>query len=72
MDTAARPEDDTPATGRETEAEQQRRLASEAEMIAEADAELDAGLYVDATEIKAWIDSIGTAHELAPPPTRHP
>lgn len=50
-----------------TEAE---RLTREAEMIAEARAELDAGLYVDANEIAAWVASIGTDHELPPPPTR--
>ena len=42
----------------------------EAETIVEARAELDAGLYVDAAELDAWIDSIGTEHELPPPPTR--
>ncbi len=40
-------------------------------MIAEADAEIAAGLYVDADEVDAWIDSIDTGHELPPPPTRH-
>jgi len=54
----------------ESEAERHRRLAWEAQRIAEADAELDSGLYVDATEMRAWIDSIGTEHELPPPPTR--
>ncbi len=39
-------------------------------MIAEADAEIEAGLYVDSADVKAWIDSIGTDHELPPPPTR--
>jgi predicted transcriptional regulator len=53
------------------EVEPERSLAWEAAMIAEADAELQAGLYVDANEIDAWIDSIGTDHELPPPPTRH-
>jgi predicted transcriptional regulator len=70
MDTVPRPDNEAPATPSETEAEEQRRLALEAEMIAEADAEFDAGLYVRADEIKAWIDSIGTDHELPPPPTR--
>jgi len=54
----------------ETEAERRRRLAWEAEKIAEARAELDAGLYVDADEVDAWIASIDTDHELPPPPTR--
>jgi predicted transcriptional regulator len=71
MDTAPRPGDRADALSPETEAEQQRRIAWEAERIAEARAELDAGLYVDADEIDAWIDSIGTDHELPPPPTRH-
>jgi predicted transcriptional regulator len=71
MDTAPRPGDRADTPSPETEVEQQRRLAWEAERIAEARAELDAGLYVDADEIDAWIDSIGTGHELPPPPTRH-
>jgi predicted transcriptional regulator len=71
MDTVPRPDEDTPGRPHETEAERQRRLAWEADRIAEADAEIEAGLYVDSAEIKAWIDSIGTDHELPPPPTRH-
>jgi predicted transcriptional regulator len=70
MDTAPRPGDRADTVSPETEAERQRRLAWEAEMIAEADAEIEAGLYVDADEVDAWIDSIGTDHELPPPPTR--
>jgi hypothetical protein len=54
----------------ETEAEHQARLAWEAKGIAEARAQVDAGFYVDAAEVDAWINSIGTDHELAPPPTR--
>ena len=54
----------------ETEAERRDRLAWEAEGIAEADAELDAGFYVDAADVLAWIESMGTSHELPPPPTR--
>jgi predicted transcriptional regulator len=71
MDTAPRPGDRADTVRPETEAATQRRLAWEAERIAEARAELDAGLYVDADEIDAWIDSMGTDHELPPPPTRH-
>lgn len=56
----------------ETEVERQRRLAWEAEMIAKARAELDAGLYATSAEVKAWIDSIGTDHELPVPYPRHP
>lgn len=44
--------------------------AHEAALIAEADLELEAGLYVDADEMRAWIKSMGTDHELPPPPTR--
>lgn len=46
------------------------RLAPEADCIAQARAELEAGLYVDADDIDAWIDSIGTDQERPPPPTR--
>jgi predicted transcriptional regulator len=55
----------------ETEADEQRRLAREAEMIAEARAELDAGLYATSAEVKAWIDSISTDHELPVPYPSH-
>ena len=54
-----------------TAADQQRRHAWEAEGIAEADAQIDADLFVDADEIKAWINSIGTDQELSLLPTRH-
>ena len=70
MDNAPPHGDRAPAERSETEAERQRRLAWEAKMIAEADAEIEAGLYVDADEIDAWIDGIGTDHELPPPRTR--
>jgi predicted transcriptional regulator len=63
--------DNSEPTTLEIEAAAQRRLAREAAMVAEADAEIAAGLYVDADEIDAWINSIGTDHELPPPPTRH-
>lgn len=51
----------------ETEAERQRRVAWEAERIAEARAELDGGFFASSAEVKAWIDSIGTEHELPVP-----
>jgi len=59
-----------PAETNETEAERQRRLAWERERIAEADADIAAGLIIDAAEIDAWIDSIGTDQELPPPQVR--
>jgi predicted transcriptional regulator len=68
MDTYPRPGDNGLPT--ETEGERRRRIAWEAEMIAQADAQIEAGLYVDSDEIDAWIDSIGTDHELPPPSTR--
>jgi len=70
MDTVPRPDNDTSRP--ETAAEQQRRLAWEAEMIAEADAEIEAGLFVEEVEVDAWIDSLGTDHELPVPQPRPP
>ena len=66
---AAMDKPDPPETN-ETEAERQRRLAWERERIAEADADIAAGLIIDAAEIDAWIDSIGTDQELPPPQVR--
>lgn len=60
---------DTP--GLDAETAHRDRQAWEAEGIAEARAELDAGLYVDADDIDAWIDSLSTGSPLPPPPTRH-
>ena len=54
----------------ETEAGRQRRVAWEAEMIAEARADVAAGLVVGEAEVDAWIDSIGTGHELPVPGPR--
>jgi predicted transcriptional regulator len=47
------------------EMEQERRVASEAEMIAEAD--VAAGRLFDEADVDAWLDSIGTDHELPVP-----
>jgi predicted transcriptional regulator len=54
----------------ESDAERQARITWEAAGIAEAEAELNAGLYVDVTEVRAWIDSLRTDTPLPPPPTR--
>lgn len=54
----------------ETDAERRDRLAWEAEGIAEARAELDAGLYVDADDVRAWVDSLRTDTPLPLPPIR--
>ncbi len=61
-----------PAPLSETEAKRQRRMAWEAERIAEADADIAAGRLIDEKEIDAWIDSIGTDHELPPPHAKWP
>jgi predicted transcriptional regulator len=68
IDPASKDSADVPRP--ETDAERQRRLAWEAEMIAEARADIAAGRLVESAKVKAWIDSIGTDHELPPPPTR--
>jgi predicted transcriptional regulator len=70
MDTASRPDDRADTISPETEAERQARLAWEAAGIAEADADIAAGRLVDADEVDAWIDSIGTDHELPVPYAR--
>jgi predicted transcriptional regulator len=51
----------------ETAADRQRRIAWDAAMIAEADADIEAGRLVDSAKVKAWIDSIGTDHEAPVP-----
>jgi hypothetical protein len=45
------------------EAERLARLTWEAKGTAEAHAQFKAGFYVDAADIDAWIDGIGTDHE---------
>ncbi len=55
----------TPAP--EADADRQRRIAWEAVMIAQARASVAAGRIVDEAEVDAWIDSIGTDHELPVP-----
>lgn len=54
----------------ETAAERERRLAWEAEAIAEALASYEAGFYVDGDEMSAWLKSVGTDAELPLPPVR--
>jgi predicted transcriptional regulator len=51
----------------ETEAERQRRIAWEADRIAEAQASAAAGRLIPSEEVDAWIDSLDTNHELPPP-----
>ena len=47
----------------------QRRIAWEAEGLAKARTSVAAGRVVDEAEVDAWIDSIGTDHELPVPYT---
>jgi predicted transcriptional regulator len=67
MDTAPVPAGSAPAASSETEADRQPRLAREGAMIAEADADIAAGRFVDEADVDAWIDSLGTDHELPVP-----
>jgi predicted transcriptional regulator len=69
MDDTPRPPENAESAP-ESEAHEKRRLAWEAEMIAEADADIEAGLLIDADDVNAWIDSLGTDHELPPPEPR--
>jgi len=69
MDNAPLP-DDNAQPALETGAEKRRRLSWEAEMIAEADAEIAAGLFIEEADLDAWIDSLGTDHELPLPQPR--
>jgi predicted transcriptional regulator len=57
----------TATTRSETEAERRNRLVWEAEMIAEAETLTAAGRLVDSAKVRAWIDNIGTDHELPVP-----
>ncbi len=70
MDDTPHPTESAKSVPETKKAEARRRLAWEAEMIAEADAEIEAGLYVDAADVDAWVDSLGTDHELPPPSVR--
>jgi predicted transcriptional regulator len=63
----------------ETEAQRQQRLARETDLADPAGAErrrrltlegladVDAGRLIDDEAMRAWADSLGTDHELAPP-----
>ena len=51
----------------ETAAEKELRLAREAELIAEARASVAVGRVVPFEAVSAWIDSLGTDHELPVP-----
>ena len=55
--------DGLPKTGIQPE----RHLSLEARLIAEAEAEADAGLLIPSDEVNAWIDSLGTSTPLPMP-----
>jgi predicted transcriptional regulator len=60
-------EADPSAPRKETAEEREQRIAREAEMIAEARASVAAGRVVSLEAVSAWIDSLGTDHELPLP-----
>lgn len=70
MDNAPLADRAIPAGQGESPVDRLRRLAREAEMIAEARASLDAGRYVDGDEVEAWLDSIANGRPLPLPAVR--
>lgn len=55
---------------RESEAARERRLAHERTLIAEARAELDAGLGISGDELEAWLDGLDGDEDLPIPVAR--
>jgi predicted transcriptional regulator len=55
----------------ERERLKRRDLAWEAGMIAEAEAEIAAGLLIPSSAVNAWIDSLGTDNPLPMPTIPH-
>jgi predicted transcriptional regulator len=51
----------------ESDEERTRRIAREAEGLARAIASADAGQLISSEAVDAWIDSLGTDHELPLP-----
>lgn len=51
----------------EGKAARRDRMAREAELLAQARASAAAGGVVSEEQVDAWIDSLGTEHELPPP-----
>jgi len=66
MDITPLPDNHAPVDPSEAE-QRRRRIAQEAEEVAKARASVAAGRVVDEAEVDAWIDSIGTDHELPVP-----
>lgn len=62
----------TPTIDRtEAEADRQRRKAQKAAMIAAARESVKAGRTVSEEAVDAWIDGLGTDHELPAPRSGH-
>ena len=61
----------TRAAVSESATARERRIASEAELIAQARASVAAGRTVGEKQVDAWIDSLGTDREMAPPRSGH-
>jgi predicted transcriptional regulator len=53
--------------GPDEQAANRRRIAREAALIAQARASAAGGRTVSQEQVDAWIDSLGTDHELPPP-----
>jgi predicted transcriptional regulator len=51
----------------ETDEERRKRLAHEARLIAEAEADAAAGRVIYGEAVSAWLESLGTDHELPRP-----
>ena len=66
MDSTSNAQDDLPDRPEPPEA-RRLRLAWEAEMIAEARAQVAAGQTISLGAMQAWVDSWDTDHELPPP-----
>lgn len=58
---------DAPSPHQETPDRRAQRLAREAGLIAEAEADVTAGRVVPLDDVEAWIDSLGTGHERPVP-----
>jgi predicted transcriptional regulator len=67
MDSTSFLQDDGQPERRETLAERQHRLASEAAAIAAARASAADGRLISLEAVESWIASLGTDHELPPP-----
>lgn len=56
-----------PASRRETDEQRRVRVANEAELIAEARVELDAGLGIEDDHLEEWLDQLERDPDALPP-----